>query len=135
MAAEDLSLMNTPQPPPTPSSNTPVWDLVLTDVQDFTGPGWDLVRADMHERDVTCARKYGCHLTAGNGRVALIDAYQEGLDLIVYLRQDMEDHPGDKDAIVVLYREALLIARAARVFIRERSVGGVIDWHGEVPLE
>lgn len=41
----------------------------------------------MKERDQEGRRKYGTPLQAGNGRDALVDAYQEALDLCVYLRQ------------------------------------------------
>lgn len=35
--------------------------------------------------------KYGTPLQANNGRNPLIDAYQEALDLCVYLRQEIEE--------------------------------------------
>lgn len=48
---------------------------------------WPLVVADMMERDRVGTVKYGTPLRADNGRDALVDAYQEALDLVVYLRQ------------------------------------------------
>lgn len=48
---------------------------------------WDLVIQDMRNRDKLGTQKYGTHLRPFNGRRALIDAYQEALDLVVYLRQ------------------------------------------------
>jgi hypothetical protein len=48
---------------------------------------WDLVIQDMKDRDEMGYKKYGCHLRPFNGRNCLIDAYQEALDLVVYLRQ------------------------------------------------
>lgn len=48
---------------------------------------WDLVMKDIRERDEYGQRKYNTRLQPFNGRDALIDAYQEALDLIVYLRQ------------------------------------------------
>ncbi len=48
---------------------------------------WDLVIADMKERDWVGKQKYDTHLQPFNGRDALKDAYQEALDLTVYLRQ------------------------------------------------
>lgn len=48
---------------------------------------WDLVIRDMQERDRMGAERYGTRLQPHNGRDALIDAYQEALDLAVYLRQ------------------------------------------------
>lgn len=48
---------------------------------------WDIVIKDIKQRDRTGAKKYGVRLQPFNGRNALIDAYQEALDLVVYLRQ------------------------------------------------
>jgi hypothetical protein len=48
---------------------------------------WDLVIADMTARDKFGRDKYHCILQPFNGRDALVDAYQEALDLVVYLRQ------------------------------------------------
>lgn len=46
-----------------------------------------LVHADIEAR-VTCGIiRYGECLTSHNGRGALADAYQEALDLVMYLRQ------------------------------------------------
>ncbi|HAQ03028.1 TPA: hypothetical protein DCQ22_04010 [Candidatus Nomurabacteria bacterium] len=48
---------------------------------------WDLVLQDMQARDVMGLQKYKTHLQPFNGRDPLWDAYQEALDLVVYLRQ------------------------------------------------
>lgn len=63
------------QPPPLPSSGDMWWD----------------VMDDMRERRVLGITRYGTPLQAFNGREALIDAYQEELDKIVYLRQAVEE--------------------------------------------
>lgn len=47
---------------------------------------WDLVMRDMEARDRFGAAKYKTRLQPHNGRDALSDAYQEALDLCVYLR-------------------------------------------------
>ena len=60
------------QPPPVPNERPAVWDLVI---------------ADMRERDHVGRERYGTPLQPHNGRDALVDAYQEALDLVVYLRQ------------------------------------------------
>ena len=75
-AGESVSSIIDPQPAPASNESTPVWDLVI---------------ADMHERKGFGFRKYGTHLQAFNGRDALVDAYQESLDLCVYLRQEIEE--------------------------------------------
>jgi len=63
------------QPPPVRNDRTPVWDLVIADMRERKEFGW---------------RKYKTYLQAFNGRDALVDAYQEALDLCVYLRQEIE---------------------------------------------
>ena len=60
------------QPAPTHNALTPVWDLVIQDMQ---------------ERNQVGIQRYGTPLQPFNGRDALVDAYQEALDLAVYLRQ------------------------------------------------
>lgn len=57
-----------------------------------TGPAiGDLVCADIMARNELGIRKYGEALRAHNGRDALVDAYQEALDLCQYLRQAIEE--------------------------------------------
>ncbi len=46
-----------------------------------------LVIEDLRARDKAGTRKYGTTLQSHNGRDCLIDAYQEALDLAMYLRQ------------------------------------------------
>lgn len=52
---------------------------------------WDLVIADMRERDTVGRQRYGTPLQPHNGRDMLVDAYQEALDLVVYLRGAIEE--------------------------------------------
>ncbi len=54
-------------------------------------PVWDLVLIDMKERNLQGIQRYGTALQAFNGRDALTDAYQEALDMVVYLRQAIEE--------------------------------------------
>lgn len=67
------------QPPPVPNEHPAIWDLVL---------------ADIHERDLVGAARYSTRLQPHNGRDALKDAYAEGLDLVVYLRQAIYERDG-----------------------------------------
>lgn len=60
------------EPPPKPNNSQPVWELVMQ---------------DMFERNEFGKAKYGTPLQAHNGRNALKDAYEEVLDLAVYLKQ------------------------------------------------
>ncbi len=59
-------------PPPTPNTSLPIWEMVVM---------------DMIARDKAGRKKYGTPLQANNGRDALLDAYEEALDLAVYLKQ------------------------------------------------
>lgn len=47
----------------------------------------DMVIEDLEERRQFGIRKYGYALQPGNGRDALLDAYEEVLDQVLYLRQ------------------------------------------------
>ena len=60
-----------------------------------TGTGPDIVemvKQDLEDRAIMGERKYGQRLKAFNGRDSLMDAYQEVLDLSVYLRQVIEEN-------------------------------------------
>jgi len=50
---------------------------------------WDLVIEDIRGRDRTGEKEYGTRLHAHNGRNPLQDAYEEALDLSVYLKQTL----------------------------------------------
>lgn len=54
----------------------------------------DLVIADVHARKAQGLAKYGTLLKPFNGRDALVDAYQEALDLCQYLRQAIFERDG-----------------------------------------
>ena len=47
----------------------------------------DFVLADIQERVDMGYKKYGTYLQTHNGRSPLWDAYQEAIDLVMYLRQ------------------------------------------------
>ena len=64
--------LNVPEPPPQRNDGVPIWELVVKDMQ---------------ARDYVGRARYGTPLQADNGRNPLVDAYQEALDLAVYLRQ------------------------------------------------
>lgn len=52
---------------------------------------WPLVIEDMGRRDADGIVKYGKALRAFDGRKSLVDAYQEALDLAVYIRKEIEE--------------------------------------------
>lgn len=75
---------------PTPNKNEAIWSLVIQ---------------DMRDKDKNGFLKYGTRLQGFNGRSALRDAYQEVLDLAVYLRQAIweQENPPTPVAIRVDY--------------------------------
>jgi hypothetical protein len=66
-----------PQPKPIANSGFPVADLVIADMEDRKQFGFD---------------KYRTYLETNNGRNHLVDAYQEILDLSVYMRSHIEEN-------------------------------------------
>lgn len=54
----------------------------------------DMVIADIETRKQFGIAKYGTALQAGNGRDMLLDAYEEALDLVIYLRGALEERDG-----------------------------------------
>jgi hypothetical protein len=75
----DAEVAATPQPPPRPNGHPSCWALVMD---------------DFRARDEFGRRKYGTPLQPHNGRDALADAFQEALDLAVYLRQAIYERDG-----------------------------------------
>ncbi len=64
---------NKPQPPPKPTTTTPVWKEVVK---------------DMEGRNAMGIEKYGTPLQYDNERDHLVDLYQELLDAVVYLKAE-----------------------------------------------
>ncbi len=56
----------------------------------------DVVLADIRERAEVGKVKYGTYLETNNGRSALWDAYQEAIDLVMYLRQALLEQERNK---------------------------------------
>lgn len=120
--------LNKPEPAPQPSDQPASWDLVIADLANVPGLCRSLrdlereralVLADMRERDAAGLAKYGTRLQPHNGRDQLVDAYQESLDLVVYLRTSLaERHDG---VVAALYQEALTIVVWMRAEILRRS--------------
>ncbi len=74
------------QPKPIPNGHTSSWALVVT---------------DMVNRNEMGIKKYGTPLQPFNGRNSLQDAYEEVLDLAVYLRNLIEEQRMNKRAPIV----------------------------------
>lgn len=90
---------NGPRPIPEPSpavmkqqapllNNSPeVWPVVMQAVHASGLQLHPKLIADMYDREAMGRAKYGTVLRRDNGRDAAVDAYQEALDLLVYLTQ------------------------------------------------
>lgn len=86
-----------------------------------TRPVWDMVVEDMQERDKIGRERYGTPLQVGNGRDALIDAYQEALDLVVYMRAEIAKRDGAVAPEVIPHRGALAL-ELKRLQAREQEL-------------
>lgn len=84
------------QPDPVPNASRPVWELVIE---------------DMRARDHAGRARYNIPLQAGNGRDALTDAYEEALDLCVYLRQVLAERAARAPVPAPLFEAALAVLR------------------------
>lgn len=108
------------QPPPKPGGQE-VWPAVVDDL--LGNVDGDLGRvaagllADIQERQQVGLERYGTPLQTHNGRDALTDAYQEALDLVVYLKQAiLEKGDSTPGALHAAYFEArCALGRLARL--------------------
>lgn len=105
-----MSLEDQPAPEP---GETEVWPLVIREAE---AAGAVRVAGLGRERDALGRKRYGTALQTFNGRDSLVDALQEGLDLLVYLRQYLEENPevqvvhGLKDVYGILLHEVETLA-------------------------
>lgn len=122
----------TAEPPPTDGTGPAIWDLVLVDFEwyrDLMSEKKlhliDKMIQDCKSRDEFGTKKYGKRLRVGDGRTNLNDAYQEGLDLVVYLRKEIEiqkiNPSNSSSPIVAMYHRALGFCFDLRSFIYDRD--------------
>lgn len=95
------------QPDPIKNDRIAIQDLVIQDLHTSIslarrGAGEDgredlslRVIEDIDARKRIGVARYGTLLRAFNGRDALMDAYQEALDLVIYQRQVLEEQPAN----------------------------------------
>jgi len=113
---------NEAQPDPIANNNPAIWPLIIEHVSRIhigSRDVLDLLVADMVDRHRIGVERYGVPLQAGNGRDALIDAYQEALDLCAYMRQAHEEGEGTAYAI---YLQAIHMAAIIRDVIASRAI-------------
>ena len=101
-------------------------DLVIDDIKSsiLSYPGCTELVDDMLARKEFGLRKYGTILHPDNGRDHTKDAYDEVLDLLVYLRTVMESDEDLYDLFWLDYRNAMSTALKLRVRMTVRSVSG-----------
>ncbi len=88
----------------------------------------DYVLDDLRARAEQGKKKDGVYLQAHNGRDALQDAYEEALDLSMYLRQAIEERDGARRTLLTLLENEWwfsaqinrLFATLARLISREK---------------
>lgn len=102
------------QPLPT-GEGIPIAHLVKQDLIDVVD-GSVLVQNDIDARIAEGEKKYGDVLRAHNGRNAVLDAYQECLDMVVYLRQAVEEGHFE---LSVAYVKVLRLACLLKGFIHD----------------
>lgn len=81
------------QPPPKPGQ-VDVIDLVVPEIQRYFGDYSDIAATlvhDLYQRAAEGKKKYGTLLQTHNGHDADMDAYQEVCDLVMYMRQRLEE--------------------------------------------
>lgn len=100
------------QPPPKPNGGKPIWDLVLRDMQ---------------ERDRVGRQRYGTPLQTNNGRNMLVDAYQEVLDLAVYLRGEIAEREALEDELRVHRAAVAVLVEQRAVVDDDWSVSDALD--------
>ncbi len=67
---------------------------------------WQMVIKDMENREKLGIDRYGEPVQTFNGRDSLLDAYEEQLDKIVYLKQHMEELKELGNELLIILEEA-----------------------------
>lgn len=124
----DTRSLSDEQPPPTHNDHPACWDLVIEDLREAKFVAHKVrveeTLVDMRERDQVGFERYGTRLQPFNGRDSLIDAYQEGLDLCVYLRTalyELETENKDAHQLRSSYEDALKVTANVRAIIWNRD--------------
>lgn len=108
------------QPMPVATDGPHIHDLVVADVRDSGLSRALQVALDVARRKQVGVARYGQPLQAHNGRDALRDAYEEVLDLLVYLKQYQQEC----GARVGVYDEAIGLACSLAALVQSRVPEG-----------
>ena len=117
-----------PQPEPIHNDQPATWDLVMEDIKKHVVTVRDgellvqLMTTDARDRNAHGIGTYGTPLQPHNGRDSLVDAYQEGLDYLVYLRNaHVEASPAEAFSVFALCKDALGSVAGLRWMIYRRD--------------
>jgi len=114
------------QPMPTKNNNEYIQDLVIDDLRKMS-PATLPIIDDIEERKQFGIKKYGTALQAHNGRDCLQDAFEENLDLVMYLKQYMVENPPEskiKNIIGdphLMYQSAVTMLMSIKILIKRRD--------------
>jgi hypothetical protein len=122
------------QPDPIPNDQPKVIDALVNDlhseenllseVEPMSSYG-DQVATDLINRAFLGRERYGVFLQPHNGRDALLDAYEEALDLTTYLMQViMETEAIKQDEVYWAYRDSLYVAARIAKIREQRNTHG-----------
>lgn len=127
--ADKLTGVDEHQPAPRANDRPAIQDLVITDLRNrsvsldrdpcINDRAYAGVVADIEARKEIGLQRYGTLLQAFNGRDALLDAYQEALDLCQYLRQVNEED--GEITVHIAYGDAIRLTLNLRALIEERT--------------
>jgi hypothetical protein len=112
------------QPRPTRNNERPTWDLVVSDLRQMHETR---VIPSVEERDRQGFLKYGVRLQPHNGRNSVLDAFEESMDLVVYLKNAiMEAVPGSYKAGTLnrIYQNAIGIMCALKDYMEPAIIPG-----------
>jgi len=103
-----VSVVDGEQPPPIHRPGVlSVQQQVITDLAVYSQG--QPVAADIAERERVGIQRYGTPLQPGNGRSMIRDAYDENLDLVIYLRGAITEQ-GETEDLVLAYDRAINLA-------------------------
>lgn len=125
----------TKQPKPEPREAPGMHDLAIADITQAWARSDSLIGSpeekaivgvilELEERRAFGLKKYGTLLQANNGRDSVRDALDEALDLIVYVRQILEEIPEDQHGDLQfqsMYRNAIEFAIALKFYMKKRD--------------
>jgi hypothetical protein len=127
------TISSTTQSDPVPNSNRNIIDYLVDDLHDGENllgevepmeSYGDKVTTDLCQRSLIGRERYGTFLQPFNGRDALLDSYEEALDLATYLMQVVvETKASKRDEVYWAYRDALYVAARIAKLMEKRQNG------------